>query len=46
MEQDAWLNYCEDRYEFITVHVCNLLIESKYPQGVVFTLTKQASFQT
>ena len=40
MEIDTWLKDCGKYYECIVVHVDDLLIASKYPQGAANTLIK------
>ena len=45
MEPDTWLNDCREHYKHISIHVDDLLIASKYPQGSLDTLTKKYNFK-
>ena len=43
-EQDIWMREKDGLYEYIAVHVDDLLIASKNPQGIIDELTKEHKF--
>ena len=45
MEPYIWLRTCGDNYEYVAVHVDNLLIASKDSQSVLDALTNKHHFK-
>ena len=45
MEPDVWLKDCREYYEFISVHIDDVLIASKYPQVSVDSLMNNHNFK-